>query len=60
MLCPTPELEAMLSALPAWLLYPSYRSLITLVYSAVSILFVYVYIGIAKMFQLLFKKNKKD
>lgn len=49
MLCPSEGMNKAFSALPSWLLWPSYRSLIVAGFFLLSFPICYTYIGISRL-----------
>ena len=49
-LCPSEGMSALFLGLPSWMLWPSYRSMLVIIFAILSIPFCYLYIGVAWLF----------
>jgi hypothetical protein len=54
MLCPTFGLRGALNALPPAFLYPSYRTTVTVIFSAMALANAYIYFGMGSLVRLLY------
>jgi len=59
MLCPTGAMNSVFSLLPAALLYPSYRSLLTVFFFFVAAILCTTYTAIARVIMNFIENNKK-
>lgn len=57
MLCPTAAMLTIFPSLPAWVLWPSYRSMLTFAVILVGSLISYLYVGAAHLIMLAFPRR---